>query len=196
MIAVSIIIPSFNRNVMLQRAIRSVLIQKGVPFELIVIDDGSNDGTDRMIEDFFPQVTYAYQTRQGPAAARNHGIERAHGEWIAFLDSDDEWLEGKLEAQLCFLNQNPRYRICQTEEIWIRNGKRVNPMKKHKKVGGMIYEQCLPLCLISPSAVMIHRELFDEVGVFDESLPACEDYDLWMCIARKFSVGLIERCYV
>jgi len=196
MIEVSVIIPTWNREKTLPRALRSVLAQEGVAFEVMVVDDGSTDRTCRMITQEFPSVDYLFQPNQGPASARNRGVEHAHGEWIVFLDSDDEWRPGKLRAQLDFFLQNPECQICQTEEIWIRHGQRVNPMKKHKKYGGWIYEQCLPLCIISPSAVMMHRSVFDEVGLFDESLPACEDYDLWLRVAAKFPVGLISRAYV
>ncbi|MBI3314242.1 MAG: glycosyltransferase [Candidatus Omnitrophica bacterium] len=196
MIEISVIIPTFNRKDCLRKALQSVLSQAEVSFEIIVIDDGSTDNTRLMIERDFPQVTYIHQANQGPAAARNRGIERARGQWIAFLDSDDEWFPGKLKAQMDFFALNPDCLIAQTEEIWIRNGKRVNPMKKHKKSGGWIFEKCLPLCIISPSAVMMNRNLFEEVGLFDESLPACEDYDLWLRIAAKFPVGLIEKPYV
>lgn len=193
---VSVIIPTFNRETLLPRALSSVLGQTGVSFELSVVDDGSTDGTRALIEKDFPSVNYLHQNNQGPSAARNRGIERSRGQWIAFLDSDDEWLPGKLEAQLAFFRQNPSYRILQTEEIWIRNGKRVNAMNKHKKYGGFIFEKCLPLCAVSPSAVMIHKSLFEEIGLFDESLPACEDYDLWLRIAARHPVGLIEKPYV
>ena len=196
MIEVSVIIPTYNRKERLRKAIESVLQQREVVLELIVIDDGSTDGTRQMIEKDFPSVQYFFQTNQGPAAARNRGIERAHGPWIAFLDSDDVWLDGKLKAQLDFFRKSPDYRIAQTEEIWIRNGRRVNPMKKHQKPGGFIFEKCLPLCVISPSAVMMHRSLFEEIGLFNESLPACEDYDLWLRMAAKYPIGLIQKPYV
>ncbi len=193
---VSVVIPTFNRQEALRKALQTVLSQEAVLFEVWVIDDGSTDGTREMIEKDFPSVNYFYQTNQGPAAARNRGIERSRGEWIAFLDSDDQWLPGKLQAQLEFFSAHPEFPICQTEETWIRNGVRVNPMKKHQKSGGWIFEKCLPLCVISPSAVMIHRELFDKAGLFDESLPACEDYDLWLRIACRWPVGLIEKSFV
>ncbi len=193
---VSVIIPTYNRRELLPRALRSVLLQENVIYEVIVIDDGSTDGTGEMVRKDFPQASYFHQENQGPSAARNRGIEKARGEWIAFLDSDDEWLPGKLLAQLDFFQQNPGLKIAQTEEIWIRDGKRVNPMTKHKKYGGWIFEKCLPLCVISPSAVMIHRDLFEEVGLFDESLPACEDYDLWLRIAARHPVGLLETPYI
>lgn len=191
--AVSVIIPTFNRRERLSRALASVMAQEDVCFEVIVVDDGSTDGTAEMIRKDFPSVNYVYQTNQGPSAARNRGIERARGEWIAFLDSDDEWTSEKLRTQLYYFEKHPAYSICQTEEIWIRNGVRVNPMNKHKKYGGFIFEKCLPLCIVSPSAVMIHRSLFEEVGLFDESLPACEDYDLWLRIACRYPVGLVEQ---
>lgn len=197
---VSIVIPTYNRLEVLPRALDSVLAQKNVAFEVLVIDDGSTDQTRSMIAEKYPQVSYFYQTNQGPSAARNRGIEKARGEWIAFLDSDDEWLPGKLQAQLEYMRKGDPagrpYQICQTQEIWIRNGKRVNPMKKHQKFGGEIFEKCLPLCMVSPSAVIIHRSLFDEVGLFDESLPACEDYDLWLRIAARFPIGLMEKPYL
>lgn len=193
---VSVIIPTYNRRAILPRALDSVLAQDGVIFEVMVADDGSTDGTEEMVRKEYPQVNYFRQENQGPSAARNRAIERARGKWIAFLDSDDEWKPGKLKAQLGFFQNNPEYRIMQTEEIWVRNGKRVNPMKKHQKFGGEIFEKCLPLCIVSPSAVMIHRSLFEEAGLFDESLRVCEDYDLWLRIAARFPVGLLEIPYI
>jgi glycosyltransferase involved in cell wall biosynthesis len=205
---ISVIIPTYNRAAVLPRAIDSVLAQRGADFELIIVDDGSTEkqeGGGRRAEGDKPSSIlhppssirfFRSEKNYGPSSARNLGIQRAKGEWIAFLDSDDEWKPGKLKTQLEFFRENPEYLICQTEEIWIRNGKRVNPMKKHKKFGGFIFEKCLPLCVVSPSAVMMHRKLFDEVGLFDESLPACEDYDLWLRIAAKRPIGLIEKPYI
>ena len=207
MIQVSVIIPTYNRVTVLPRAVDSVLAQQGVEFELIIVDDGSTkklEGGWWMVDGDKPNAKHPppsdirvfHQENKGPAAARNTGIKAAKGTWIAFLDSDDEWKPGKLKAQLRFFEDNPDYLICQTEEIWIRNGLRVNPMKKHQKFGGWIFEKCLPLCVVSPSAVMMHRKLFDKIGFFDESLPACEDYDLWLRIAAKYPIGLIEKPYI
>jgi len=193
---ISVIIPTYNRSQLLPRAVDSVLSQKGAKFELIIVDDGSTEKLPDILCHPSSGLRIFRQENKGPAAARNLGIKEARGEWIAFLDSDDEWKPGKLKAQLEFLRKNPDTLICQTEEIWIRNGTRVNPMKKHQKSGGWIFEKCLPLCVVSPSAVMMHRKLFDEVGLFDESLPACEDYDLWLRIAAKHPIGLIEKPYI
>ncbi len=194
---ISVIIPTYNRKALLERALRSVLCQKKTDFELIVADDGSNDGTNAVMPKQFPSIRYLrWDKQQGPSYARNRGVEAAKGRWIAFLDSDDEWKPGKLRAQLDFFAEYPDYRIAQTEEIWIRNGVHVNPMRKHKKYGGAIFEKCLPLCVISPSAVMLEKALFETSGGFDESLPACEDYDLWLRLSAKEPVGLIEKPYV
>ena len=193
---VSIVIPTYNRKDLAQRAIRSVIAQVGASFEVIVVDDGSTDGTFEALAKAFPSVRMLRTENKGPAAARNRGIEIAEAPWIAFLDSDDEWKPGKLKAQLDFFKVRPEIQIAQTEETWIRNGKRVNPMKKHAKHAGWIFEACLPLCIVSPSAVMIHRNLFEAIGTFDESLPACEDYDLWLRMAAKKEMGLIREPYV
>jgi len=191
---ISCIIPTFNRSDLVVRAVKSVLSQKWSNWELIIVDDGSTDDTERALHRFLvPAVRYEKQDHAGVSAARNRGIDLAQGNWIAFLDSDDVWQPTKLTKQIEFLKRNPDYLICQSEEVWIRNGRRVNPMKKHRKFGGWIFDKCLPLCVISPSAIMMRRELFDTVGIFDESLPACEDYDLWLRIAAQYPIGLIPE---
>ena len=188
---ISVIIPAFNRAHTLPKALDSVLSQTLKPREIIVVDDGSTDETNAVLANY-PGLCIISQDNRGVSAARNVGIEKAGGEWLAFLDSDDEWLKEKLEKQWDTICIDDKL-ICHTEEIWIRNGQRVNPMKKHKKFGGMIYERCLPLCVISPSSVMIHRSVFKDVGVFDESLEVCEDYDLWLRICAKYSVLFIDE---
>ncbi len=157
-----------------------------------MVDDGSTDDTRQMVTSRYPQAVYLYQPNRGVSSARNLGITSAGGTWIALLDSDDEWLPGKLAAQLKLLGSLPDHRICHTEEIWVRNGRRVNQMKKHAKYGGNIFRHSLPRCIISPSSVLIHRSLFNRVGLFDESLPACEDYDLWLRICASHPVAFVE----
>ena len=194
MAAVSVIIPTFNRAAKTARAISSVLYQRFTDYEIIVVDDGSTDDTEKVRHQFKDRIQYiAHNANRGVSAARNTGVAVSHAPLIAFLDSDDYWLPHKLGVQAAFFAQNPDAMICQTEETWIRNGRRVNPGKRHLKPSGDVFEASLALCLVSPSAVMLRRELFQEVGVFDEDLPACEDYDLWLRIACRYPVFLIQQ---
>jgi glycosyltransferase involved in cell wall biosynthesis len=194
--AVSVIIPTYNRGWSLAQAVDSVLAQDFSEFELVVIDDGSDDDTSHLLERYGAAIRVLRQSNQGVSAARNAGIAAAQAGLIAFLDSDDFWLPGKLGRQVEFFNRHAEALICQTEETWIRHGRRVNPGKRHSKRTGMIFEPSLDLCLISPSAVMVRRELFDRVGFFDESLPACEDYDLWLRTTCRYPVHLIETAFI
>jgi GT2 family glycosyltransferase len=189
---VSVILPTYNRDAIVSRAIESVLSQTYPHCELIVVDDGSTDNTAALLNTYANRINVIHRDNGGVSAARNTGIRCSTGDYIALLDSDDYWLPEKLAEQIAFFKSQPDALICQTEEIWIRNGKRVNPKKRHQKHSGMIFEKTLPLCLVSPSAVMIRKTLLDEVGLFDETLPACEDYDLWLRISWKYPVYLID----
>lgn len=188
---VSVIIPTYNRWPMLGEAVESVLGQSFKGFELIVVDDGSEDGTARHLKRYSTDLRLLSQPRRGVAAARNLGARFSRGRYLAFLDSDDLWQPKKLEIQLAFMEARPAVRICQTEEIWIRRGRRVNPRKKHGKPSGDIFRASLDLCLVSPSATMMTKDLFHGVGGFDEAFPVCEDYDLWLRIAVNTPVHLI-----
>lgn len=190
---ISVIIPTYNREISLERAIDSVLEQTYRNFELIVIDDGSTDNTVSIIRKFRKRIRYYSRLHGGVSSARNLGLEKSEGTWVAFLDSDDYWLPRKLERQMQCLTENPRWLVLQTDEKWIRHGTVVNPMNKHRKYSGWIFRQCLPLCIVSPSAVIVHQKVFNDVGVFDEKLPVCEDYDLWLRIALKYEIGLLPE---
>lgn len=190
---VSVIIPTYNRWPRLAAAVRSVLAQSYRDFELIVVDDGSTDDSAAQLAQFASKLRYCHQAQCGVSAARNLGVSQSRGRLIAFLDSDDLWEPDKLKVQVDFMESSPLVQICQTEEIWLRNGVRVNPKLKHRKPSGDIFVQSVELCLVSPSAVMLSRELFDQIGGFDESLPVCEDYDLWLRIARDHPVALIGQ---
>ncbi len=189
----SVIIPTYNRAYILRRAIDSVLSQTYQNFELIVVDDGSTDETQEILEDYGEKIKILTQKNRGVSAARNLGLKYSSGELISFLDSDDSWFSHKLEAQFQFFRENPEIPLVHGEEVWIRNGKRVNPKHKHKKSGGDIFEKCLSLCLISPSAVAIKKELLIEMEGFDENFIVCEDYDLWLKVTSLHEVGFIER---
>ena len=190
---VSVIIPTYNRRQMLGDTVESVLSQSFKGFEIIVVDDGSEDGTAEHLSKYGSSLRVISQSRRGVAAARNLGVRCSSGRYLAFLDSDDLWQPKKLEVQVTYMEELPEVQICQTEEIWIRNGVRENPKKKHRKPSGDIFRPSLDLCLISPSAVMMTRELFKRVGGFDEGFTVCEDYDLWLRISVDTPVSLISE---
>jgi glycosyltransferase involved in cell wall biosynthesis len=192
-VMVSVIIPTYNRGGWLREAIVSVLSQSEPPGEIIVVDDGSEDDTAVVVERFSPRVKLVRRSHGGVSAARNAGIRASSGRWLAFLDSDDLWLPGKLGTQMDFLANNPRFLICQTEEIWIRNGKRLNPRHYHRKPDGECFERLLERCLVSPSAVVMERALLEDVGFFDEEMTACEDYDLWLRIGCSHPIGFVTE---
>lgn len=193
--SIDIIIPTFNRSHLIERSINSVLCQSRQSFELYVVDDGSTDETQNVLQKYadHPKVHLLKQDNRGVSSARNLGIKNSKAEWIAFLDSDDEWLPQKLEKQLEFHSQNSKFRFIHSNEIWIRNGVRVNAKKKFDKSNNEIFKRSLETCLISPSTVMMKRSLCLEHGLFDESFVICEDYDLWLKILSKEEVGFISE---
>ena len=193
---ISVVIPTYNRRQTIGRSIDSVLNQTLFPSEIIVVDDGSTDGTCDYIQSNFPSIKLLHQPNKGVSAARNKGIRYADTNWISLLDSDDEWFPQKLEKQVMTLSQSPDIKFCHTEEIWIRNGVRVNQMKKHQKYGGHIFYKCLDMCRISPSSVLFHQSILDDVGYFDKDLKVCEDYDLWLRITAKFPVLYIDESLI
>jgi glycosyltransferase involved in cell wall biosynthesis len=193
-VEVSVIIPSYNRRSMVREAVESVLAQTCSLFELIVIDDGSTDGTFEDLSRIDDERVRVLQIENsGPAAARNRGVAIANAPLLAFLDSDDLWMPTKLEQQLAFMRANRDCMISQTNEIWIRNGRRVNPGRRHQKRDGDNFLDSLRTCLISPSAVMIRTEIFRSLDGFDESMSAAEDYDLWLRILLHHPVGLLDQ---
>lgn len=188
---VSVIIPTYNRRAMVREAIAAVRAQRNADFELIVVDDGSTDGTMEMLREFDVVVTQS--PHRGPAAARNIGVEHARAPLIAFLDSDDLWAPDKLARHLAFMRQHTDCVISQTNELWIRDGRRVNPRHRHQKRAGDIFIDSLRTCLISPSAVMLKTDLFRALGGFDEDFAAAEDYDLWLRLLIDQEVGLLDE---
>ena len=193
---ISVVIPSHNRRHTLERALQSICEQSSPVDEIILVDDGSTDDSRSMVAARFPQVEIIQQPNRGVSAARNRGIEAASGDWIALLDSDDYWLPQKIERVRDSWRGDPEQVLIHSDEIWIRRGVRVNPMHKHRKRGGWIFKHCLPLCAISPSAAVIRRSTLLELGLFDESLPACEDYDLWLRLCHRYPVHYIDEALI
>jgi glycosyltransferase involved in cell wall biosynthesis len=190
----SVIIPSYNRSETILRSVKSVLDQSFKHFELIVVDDGSTDDTLIKLTPYLDQIKLIkLDTNQGVSFARNVAIKASQADWVAFLDSDDEWLKDKLLKQYDYIQSNPQYKAVHANERWIRKGVRVNAKKIHQKGGGDQFARSCQLCIISPSCVVIKRDVLIELGLFREDYPVCEDYDLWLKLTAKYEIGFIEE---
>ncbi|MBU0664711.1 MAG: glycosyltransferase family 2 protein [Proteobacteria bacterium] len=197
MTAISVIIPTYNREKFLGRAIRSVLRQTIACSEILVIDDGSTDHTAALVYSLREHSTipihFFYQENRGPAAARNLGIHRAQSELVAFLDSDDHWRKDKLAQQQKAMEESPGYLISHTREQWLRGGVHLNQKKKHLPHHGDIFNHCLQLCTVGMSTVMVRKELFATIGLFSPRLPCCEDYDFWLRTSCRYPFLLVDK---
>jgi glycosyltransferase involved in cell wall biosynthesis len=190
---VSIVIPTYNRAYCLGKAIESVLAQTYPHFELIIVDDGSEDNTENLVKKYNAGISYIRQENNGPAAARNKGIQAARHDLLGFLDSDDWFAERKLEVQLRAMEENPAYLISHTQEIWYRNGLLLNQKIRHKKNSGDIFNQSLELCAVGMSTVLMHRQIFERYGLFDEEFPCCEDYEFWLRVSALEQFLLVDN---
>lgn len=194
---ISVVIATYNREYCLERAVTSVVQQTLAPKEIVIVDDGSTDQTRELVEKITKystiRIRYKSTSNQGISAARNVGIDMCASEWIAFLDSDDEWLPEKIKKQNEFSLSSPACNLIHTDEVWIRNGQLLNQKKKHRKSGGDIFERSLKLCLISPSSVIMRKKALESYGGFREDIIVCEDYDLWLKISSREQVGFIDE---
>ncbi|MBW2470584.1 MAG: glycosyltransferase [Deltaproteobacteria bacterium] len=190
---VSIIIPTYNRKEFLSKAVDSVLAQSYPYYELIIVDDGSEDNTAELFASHDPRIIYLRQENRGPAAARNSGIQKAKHELIAFLDSDDRFAENKLDLQVRAMQAEPTFLISHTQEIWYRKGSLLNQKKKHQKCNGDIFKRSLQLCAVGMSTVMMHRGIFERYGFFDEEYPCCEDYEFWLRVSTEQEFLLVDQ---
>ena len=194
--SVSVIIPTYNRSAFLKSALESVTSQSYPIKEILVIDDGSTDQTVENLTPNFKSVIFIRQENQGVSAARNTGIKKATGKWIALLDSDDLWTVGKIEKQIAHLRQNPKIKACHSGEEWVRNGRRVNIPTRLNKSNDGLFSRSLDRCIICPSSILIHRSVFKKIGIFDEDLPLCEDYDFWIRLLLHYEIGLVKEALV
>ncbi len=192
---VTVIIPTYNRSGFISGAVKSVITQSYPHIDLIIVDDGSTDDTREKVTGLSRQgsvpVRYIYQDNRGPSAARNTGIRAAQSDYICFLDSDDSFLPDKISLQLKRLTSTGM-KISHTREIWYRDGVHLNQKKKHQPPEGAIFRNCLRMCVVGMSTVMVHRELFQQYGLFDESLPCCEDYDFWLRVSTGEQFHLVN----
>ncbi|OQX87431.1 MAG: hypothetical protein B6D55_03535 [Candidatus Omnitrophica bacterium 4484_70.2] len=190
----TIIIPTYNRQHFLKIAINSCLYQTYPDFELIIVDDGSTDGTKTMVKKINDsRIKYLWQPHQEVSAARNQGILSAQGEYICFLDSDDRFRIQKLEITYQYIKKYPEFKIFHSEEIWYRNFRLLPQKKHHQKPEGNVFNRALKLCCISISTCCIKKDVFEKIGLFDENLPVCEDYDFWLRVSVNYPVKLIPK---
>jgi len=190
---VSVVIPTYNRTELVTEAIDSVLKQSYDDYEIVVVDDGSSDGTCDKLKEYGDKIRVVGQRRKGVSAARNRGVLESDGEYIAFLDSDDLFYKRKLEIQMELVSKTRDLCVCYTNEKWMFNGVHKNQHARHKKYSGWIFERTLPLCIISPSSALIRRRVFEESGGFDESFVVCEDYEYWMRLSLRYPFYFVDR---
>ncbi len=189
---VSVIIPTYNRAKYITRAIDSVLNQTYQDFEIIVVDDGSKDNTKEILTPYMNKIHYLWQENRGISAARNIAIQRATGEYIAFLDSDDVWLNNKLQIQVDILNKSFNIGLVHNKMIMLsEQGQKVG--MKPKRESGKDFKELLEIGGDLPtSSVMVRRECFDKTGLFDENLPIMEDFEMWLRIAKEYDLYEIK----
>ena len=188
---ISVVIPTYNRANHILNAIKSVQNQTYKIDEIIIVDDGSTDNTKELLNN--QDIKYIYQENHGVSSARNIGIKNCKNDWIAFLDSDDIWIDNKIELQVNSHKKNPDILISHTDEYWIRNGKQINKKYHQQKPSGWCFLDNLDSCKIGPSTTLLHKSIFKNIGYFDENLKVCEDYDLWLRILQKYELGLISK---
>ena len=194
---VSVIIPTYNRAHLIGKAIKSVLNQTYQDFEIIVVDDGSTDNTGEIVKSFdnFKIRYISNSNNRGASAARNTGIRASQGEYIALLDSDDEWLPEKLDKQIKVLqNKSPEVGVAYSDVLYIdKNGKNMNRKLSNPGKEGYIYEDLLGENYVgTPSALLIKKECFNRVGLFDDLLNAQDDWDMWIRIAKYYRFAFIK----
>jgi glycosyltransferase involved in cell wall biosynthesis len=200
---ISAIIPAFNADRFIRRTIESILAQTYTDYEIIVVDDGSTDNTAEVVKNYGPKVNYIYQENSGDGAARNTGIAAAKGDWVAFLDHDDEWLPEKLFSQMELVGRNPDLKWCATNRFQSDGRRRVavgNTEAIRNNLAGKDYFENYfeaankGVCPVITSTMLIHREVFDEVGVFDPHLVRSSDLDLWWRITYRYpEIGYLPQ---
>ena len=191
---VTVIIPVFNGAAFVQRAVRSVLEQTFQDFEIIIVNDGSNDNTEEVVRAIADRrIRYVFQPNQGPNAARNNGIRMAQGEYLAFLDADDWWLPAKLQAQLERLKERPEAGLVYCSTLWVKPAGEI--ILNEALIEGNVFPTLLFGNAVSGSAssVMVLRRVFDKVGLFDENFRRMEDWEMWLRIGAVFPFAAVRQ---
>jgi len=196
-VSVSVVIPVYNNQPYVAAAVRSVLAQTRPPAEVIVVDDGSTDGTAQELEPYRNSIKYVYQQNRGEPAARNRGIREAASEYIAFLDGDDLWLPNKLELQTEYLRRHCNYALVYTDmSTFDENGIIDESVKDRFRMtlpSGRIFQALFMKALFGSGTVVFRKECVEKVGYFDEDLLVGSDYEMWLRIARNFELGVVDK---
>ncbi|MFW6308037.1 MAG: glycosyltransferase family 2 protein [Campylobacterales bacterium] len=187
---ISAIIPTFKRRDKTFEAVKSILAQSLGVEEIVVVEDGGIECAD--IGSLHPCIKYISKSNEGVSSARNRGIKEAKNEWIALLDSDDLWLEKKIEIQVEALKKS-QHLICFSDEIWLRNEVVVNKPKFYDKGRKDVFEASLTRTFLPPSSALIHTSVFETIGLFDESYEVCEDYEMWLRVLANFEITLLKE---
>jgi glycosyltransferase involved in cell wall biosynthesis len=191
---VSIIVPTYNSSAYIYETIDSLLAQTFKDYEIIIVDDGSTDDTQEKLKIYGDKIKYIYQSNQGPSVARNNGITLAVGKYIAFLDSDDLWLSEKLELQVNFMENNPDYGLVSCDALAFKDNQIiVQSMSKERPLkSGWVLEDLLKENFLNTNNVLIRRDVFNTLGMFDINIVFSEDYEMWLRIAEKYMIGYVD----
>ncbi len=201
---ITVVIPCYNASRWIGSTLRSVFAQNWPALEVLVVDDGSIDGSVELIRTQFPEVRLLQQRNAGAAAARNTGIEAAHGGWIAFVDADDWWLPGKLRAQMDLLASQTEARMaCTAWQAWPSEDAEPAPelleRLRQSRTGtggtasGWIYPELLTGCCVWTSTVLARTDFLRQLGGFDTGLKVGEDYDLWLRASRQTPILRVRQ---
>jgi len=189
---VSVIIHTYNNEKFIVETVESVLNQTYKDYEIIIVDDGSVDGTRDALIPYMQKIRYHYKENGGIASAKNAGISLSETEFVAFLDHDDLWAPDKLQLQMEHFNENPQIGLVYAKYTSFRDGKELRT-KPEKGYSGWIFKELLSKSFIQTSTVVVKRECLDAVGPYDETFFLGDEYDMFLRIARKFQCGFVDK---
>ena len=192
MSTVSVIIHTYNNERFMAETVESVLNQTYKDYEIIVVDDGSVDGTRDALMPYMQKIRYHYKENGGIASAKNAGIGLSQAEFVAFLDHDDLWAPDKLQLQMEHFNENPQIGLVYAKYTSFRDGKKLRT-KPEKGYSGWIFKELIAKSFIQTSTVVVKRECLDAVGPYDETFSLGDEYDMFLRIARKFQCGFVDK---
>lgn len=197
-VLVSVVIPTYNAEAFLTQTLNSALAQTYKPIEIIVVDDGSTDGTRRILETYRGRIQIVLQTNKGAGTARNTGIAKSHGKYIAFLDADDQWESTKLSCQVAAMEKDAEAGVCYTDGIYY-DGKEVVLVSHaafRRAYSGWVFDPLFIENFIITSSVMVRRNCLEIVGCFNPEYLNAQDYDLWIRLAKRYRFIYLDKIFV